>query len=61
MVLKAIDYSEGSLKILNQLLLPTTSEFIQIREVSEAADAIKSMKVYCNAFTNFMVNKGKGF
>lgn len=45
MVLKAIDYSEGNLKILNQLLLPTRTEFLQIREVSEAADAIKSMKV----------------
>lgn len=43
--LTSIRTSEGRLEIVNQLLLPHTTEFIEIKTVEDAFDAIKSMKV----------------
>ncbi|MBN3302017.1 methylthioribose-1-phosphate isomerase [Amia ocellicauda] len=45
MTLEAIRYRDGSLWILNQLLLPHETQFEQIRSVQDGWDAIKSMKV----------------
>ncbi|XP_071955426.1 methylthioribose-1-phosphate isomerase-like isoform X2 [Antedon mediterranea] len=45
MSLEAIRYNNGTLSILNQLLLPTISEFEEIKSVEEGWDAIKKMKV----------------
>lgn len=42
----------GKLEIVNQLLLPHTTEWIEISSVDEAYDAIKSMKV-CNLSRSF--------
>ena len=43
--LTSIRTSEGKLEIVNQLLLPHTVEFIEIKSIDDAYDAIKSMKV----------------
>ena len=43
--LTSIRTSEGKLEIVNQLLLPHTTEFIEIKTIEDAFDAIKSMKV----------------
>ncbi|XP_069051745.1 methylthioribose-1-phosphate isomerase [Lepisosteus oculatus] len=45
MTLEAIRYRDGSLQILNQLLLPHQTEFEEIRSVQDGWDAIKAMKV----------------
>ena len=49
--LTSIRTSEGKLEIVNQLLLPHTVEFIEIKTIDDAYDAIKSMKVWstCNS------------
>lgn len=44
----SIRSSGEKLEIVNQLLLPHTTEFIEINTVEDAHDAIKSMKV-CRA------------
>ena len=50
--LTSIRTSEGKLEIVNQLLLPHTTEFIEIKTIEDAFDAIKSMKVLiCHHFT----------
>ena len=50
--LTSIRTSEGKLEIVNQLLLPHTTEFIEIKTIEDAFDAIKSMKVFIhNNFT----------
>lgn len=41
----SIRTSEGKLEIVNQLLLPHTTEYLEIRSIDDAFDAIKSMKV----------------
>ncbi|TFK93750.1 eukaryotic translation initiation factor 2B [Polyporus arcularius HHB13444] len=43
--LTSIRTSEGKLEIVNQLLLPHTVEFIEIKTIDDAYDAIKSMKI----------------
>ncbi|TBU33834.1 eukaryotic translation initiation factor 2B [Dichomitus squalens] len=43
--LTSIRTSEGRLEIVNQLLLPHTTEFIEIKTIEDAFDAIKSMKI----------------
>ena len=43
--LTSIRTSNGKLEIVNQLLLPHTTEFIEINTIDDAYDAIKSMKV----------------
>ncbi|KAF8740780.1 hypothetical protein AX14_007158 [Amanita brunnescens Koide BX004] len=43
--LTSIRTSAGKLEIVNQLLLPHTTEFIEIKSIEEAHDAIKSMKI----------------
>jgi methylthioribose-1-phosphate isomerase len=45
MSLEAIRYTQGSLSILDQLLLPLKTEYIPILTVQDAYDAIKSMQV----------------
>ena len=42
--LTSIRTTDGRLEIVNQLLLPHTTEFIEIKSIEEAHDAIKSMK-----------------
>jgi methylthioribose-1-phosphate isomerase len=41
----SIRQSEGKLEIINQLLLPHVSSYIEITSIEEAHEAIKSMKV----------------
>ncbi len=41
----SIRTSEGKLEIVNQLLLPHTTEYLEIKSIDDAFDAIKSMKV----------------
>jgi methylthioribose-1-phosphate isomerase len=41
----SIKSTEDKLEIVNQLLLPHTTEFIEINSIEEAHDAIKTMKV----------------
>lgn len=43
--LTSIRTDNGKLEIVNQLLLPHTTEFIEIKTIDDAYDAIKSMKV----------------
>ncbi|KAI0645676.1 eukaryotic translation initiation factor 2B [Trametes meyenii] len=43
--LTSIRTSEGKLEIVDQLLLPHTTEFIEIKTVEDAFDAIKAMKI----------------
>ncbi|KAI9062909.1 eukaryotic translation initiation factor 2B [Trametes sanguinea] len=43
--LTSIRTSEGKLEIVNQLLLPHTTEFIEIKTIEDAFDAIKTMKI----------------
>ena len=38
---------DGKLEIVDQLLLPHVTEYVQIRNIFDAHDAIKSMKVVC--------------
>ncbi|XP_066449831.1 methylthioribose-1-phosphate isomerase [Eleutherodactylus coqui] len=45
MSLESVRYSRGSLQVLNQLLLPQSSQYEPVRGVSEGADAIRTMKV----------------
>lgn len=45
MSLESIRYSDGKLEILDQLLLPTETEYIHIKNVEEGWDAIRLMKV----------------
>jgi hypothetical protein len=45
--LKSIKSSDDKLEIVNQLLLPHTTQYIQINTIEEAHDAIKTMKVGC--------------
>jgi len=43
--LEAIKYAEGSLQLLDQLKLPFTFEYLEIRTCEETWDAIKKMQV----------------
>lgn len=43
----SIKSSDDKLEIVNQLLLPHTTQYIQINTIEEAHDAIKTMKVSC--------------
>jgi methylthioribose-1-phosphate isomerase len=43
--LEAIRYSRGQLRILDQLRLPNSLEYIDVRSAEEGADVIKTMKV----------------
>ncbi|GLB37600.1 putative translation initiation factor [Lyophyllum shimeji] len=43
--LTSIRTSDGKLEIVNQLLLPHTTEYLEIKTIAEAHDAIKSMKI----------------
>ncbi|RDB25295.1 Methylthioribose-1-phosphate isomerase [Hypsizygus marmoreus] len=43
--LTSIRTSNGKLEIVNQLLLPHTTEYIDINTIEEAHDAIKTMKI----------------
>ena len=45
MTLEAIRYSDGRLEILNQLLLPSRTEYERVRSVEDAWTAIREMKV----------------
>lgn len=45
MSLESIRYSDGKLEILDQLLLPTETKYIPIKNVEEGWDAIRLMKV----------------
>jgi len=45
MTLEAIKYRQGSLDILDQLLLPTHSVYITINDTEDAWQAIKKMQV----------------
>lgn len=45
MTLEAIKYKNGELKILDQLLLPAESRYIDINGVEEGWHAIHSMQV----------------
>lgn len=45
MTLESIRYRDGSLQILNQLLLPHQTSYDNILTVQDAYEAIKSMKV----------------
>lgn len=45
MKLEPIHYTRGSLQIINQLLLPQQTEFVEIKGVQDGYDAIKTMKV----------------
>ncbi|XP_070565847.1 methylthioribose-1-phosphate isomerase-like [Ptychodera flava] len=45
MTLEAIKYTEGHLKILNQLLLPTETRYQDVKGVKDGWEAIKEMKV----------------
>jgi len=45
MTLEAIRYRRGSLSILDQLLLPLESKYVQINSVRDGWDAIRQMKV----------------
>lgn len=44
MVLEPIRYKRGSLHIINQLLIPATTEYIPIETVTAGWDAIRQMK-----------------
>ena len=41
----SIKSDDDKLEIVNQLLLPHTTEYIEINSVEDAHDAIKTMKV----------------
>ena len=43
----SIKSSDDKLEIVNQLLLPHTTQYVQINTIEEAHDAIKTMKVRC--------------
>jgi hypothetical protein len=45
MALISIRISDNKLEIVNQLLLPHVTEFVQIDTIEQAHDAIKTMKV----------------
>ena len=45
----SIRTGEGKLEIVNQLLLPHTTEYLEIKSIDDAFDAIKSMKVGVHA------------
>jgi len=45
----SIKSTKDKLEIVNQLLLPHTTEFIEINNIEEAHDAIKTMKVRLRA------------
>lgn len=45
MTLQAIKYNYGSLKILDQLLLPHQTKYIDVNDVNDGWEAIKKMQV----------------
>jgi methylthioribose-1-phosphate isomerase len=49
--LTSIRTSNGKLEIVNQLLLPHTTEFIDIDTIEDAHGAIKTMKVLVQYYT----------
>lgn len=50
--LQSIRVSGDKIEIVNQLLLPHTTEFIPINTIEDAYDAIKSMKVVLCPFVS---------
>ena len=51
MSLEAIKYKDGSLEILDQLLLPIESKYIPVRDTNEGWAVIKKMQVGLEFFT----------
>ena len=49
--MESIIYKRGELKIIDQLLLPTKTEYITIKNSFDAWKAIKFMQVHC-CFSN---------
>ena len=45
MSLEAIRYSEGKLSILDQLLLPTESKYVDVQNAEDGWKVIKNMQV----------------
>ena len=54
MSLLAIDYKRGSLKILNQLLLPEQAVYEKITSVEDGWQAIRTMKVSCSLYCMYI-------
>ena len=53
MSLEAIKYQRGKLDILDQLLLPSNSEFINVHDTIDAWNAIKKMQVIIRTSISF--------
>ena len=49
-MLTSIRTSNEKIEIINQLLLPHTTEYVEITSIEEAHDAIRDMKVRINTF-----------
>jgi len=43
--LTSIKFNDAKIEIVNQLLLPHVTEYLEINSIDDAYDAIKSMKV----------------
>ncbi len=58
MSLEAIRYKRGELSILDQLLLPTTSQYEPVKNVQDGWRVIREMKVNklasCKQYLNFL-------
>lgn len=54
--LTSIKVNQDKIEIVNQLLLPHVTEYIEINSVEDAYDAIKSMKVlfFIPSFHSFL-------
>ena len=63
MALQSIKYERGSLHVLNQLLLPGNTEYIDVKDTRDGWDLIKKMKVIYSFITRlvpgrtFMLNQ----
>ena len=55
-VLTSINASDDKIKIVNQLLLPHTTEWLAIDTIEQAHDAIKTMKVSHHGFISKRVD-----
>lgn len=47
MTLKAIKYENGTLEILDQLLLPAQSKYLEVKGVEDGWKVINKMQVCC--------------
>lgn len=61
MTLEAIRYQRGRLDILDQLLLPLKTVYININDTSDAWNAIKKMQVGPQGFVKFSILTFYGF